>query len=43
MIEPDDDGDWGEGTSSLCDLALDLFIGVGWILLIIALSYIFTR
>jgi hypothetical protein len=43
MIEPDDDEDWGEGTGSPCDRALDLFLGVGWIIATIALSYAFTR
>jgi hypothetical protein len=40
MIDPDDDK-YGLGLPS--DRALDLFIGVGWILVTIALSYIFTR
>ena len=40
MIDPDDDQ---HGLGSPCDRALDLFLGVGWIIATIALSYAFTR
>jgi len=40
MIDPDDDK-YGLGSPS--DRALDLFLGVGWIIATIALSYAFTR
>jgi len=45
MIDPeqDDDDEWGEGTGSPCDRAIDLFIGIGWVIATIALSYFLTR
>jgi len=44
MIDPEqDDDEYGEGTGSPCDRALDLFLGIGWVIATIALSYILTR